>query len=126
MKKNASDQKINIQLRIERRDCPRQAHHLRGVLDEAAAPGVMIFASCGRATKSVAPLVDECFAQCAKARINNRAIVCAINSQSDLLALRANPAGTFQQFFFFLVRSVVAPSSFLLRVRIAGGHENRQ
>src|SRR5580765_6064097 len=73
VKENARDQKIKVQLGIERRDGPGYAHHLRGVLDETPAPSMMIFASCCGATKSVAPFVDERFGQCAKTGINDRA-----------------------------------------------------
>src|ERR1044072_349492 len=64
---------------------------------------MMIFASCSGATKSVAPLVDECFGQCAKARINNRA-----NGLHDKFPVRcllcAQVCWSFQQFSFLLVR----------------------
>src|SRR5882724_4342306 len=55
MKQDAGKQKIDIQLRIERRDLLRDAHHLRGVLDKATAACVMIIARGGGATKPVAP-----------------------------------------------------------------------
>src|SRR4030095_16224867 len=73
------------------------------MLDEAATPGVMIFASCCGATKSVAPFVDEHFGQCAKARINDRA-----NGLHDKFPVRclffAQVCRFFQQFPFFLFR----------------------
>ena len=40
----------------------RDAHHLRGVLDQAAAPGVMIIACRRRSSKTLAPFVHERFA----------------------------------------------------------------
>ncbi len=55
VEENAGQQEIDIQLRIERRDLLRDAHHLGSVLDKAAAARVMIIASSGGAAKPVAP-----------------------------------------------------------------------
>ena len=70
MKENTGDQKIEIQLRIKRRDLCRHAHHLRRMLDQSAATRVMIFArGCG-ATKAIAPLVNEHLRQSAQPGIS--------------------------------------------------------
>ena len=55
VKENPRKQEIEVQVRVERRDLLRDAHHLRGVLDESAAPRVMIITRGGSATESVTP-----------------------------------------------------------------------
>ena len=62
VEEDTSDQQIAIQLRIQRRDLFRYAHHLRGVLNQSAAPRVMIVARGSCATEPVAPFFQECFA----------------------------------------------------------------
>ena len=57
VKKNPGDQQVRIQLRIDRCDLLRYAHHLRGVLDEPATTSMMVFARCRGATKTFAPFI---------------------------------------------------------------------
>ena len=61
VEKGTGNHKIEIQLRIKRRDLFGHSHHLRGVLNQAPAPRVMIVARGGGATEPVAPFVQECF-----------------------------------------------------------------
>ena len=72
VKENSSDEQIQIQLRIKRRDLGRDPHHLSGVLDQSAAARVMISARTGRVTKARAVLRDERGTECVKPRITNR------------------------------------------------------
>src|SRR5438034_11458364 len=57
VKQNAGQQKIGIQLWIERRDLLCDAHHLGGVLDQSATARMMIIAGSSGATKTLAPFV---------------------------------------------------------------------
>ena len=59
VKQNAGEQKIEIELRIERRDRHRDAHHLRGVLDQTTAPRVMIIAGRSRAAETLAEFLQK-------------------------------------------------------------------
>src|SRR5450755_2317317 len=62
MKEDTGNQKIDIQFRIERRNAKRDAHHLRGVLDQTTAPRMMVIARRGRAAKPIAPFFQKSFA----------------------------------------------------------------
>src|SRR5437899_12798501 len=55
VKQNAGQQKIGVQLWIEWRDLPCDAHHLGGVLDQSATARMMIIAGSSGATKPIAP-----------------------------------------------------------------------
>ena len=59
MEENPRKQQIEVQVRVERRDLLRDAHHLRRVLDQPSAARVMIIARGGSAPEPVAPLLQE-------------------------------------------------------------------
>ena len=72
VKKNPGNEQIAVQSGIKLRHLLRDAHHLGGVLDQAAAPGVMIVAGRGGAAEALAILGDEFGAQGAQPGIVNR------------------------------------------------------
>ena len=72
VEENAGDEQVEIQVGIKRRDLRRDAHHLRGVLDQAAAAGVMITAGAGGVAETRAVLRDELGAERVKPRVANR------------------------------------------------------
>ena len=63
VKENAGHQKIDIQLRVERRNRHCRAHHLRGVFDQTAAASVMVFSRCGCPPEPFTELFDETVAK---------------------------------------------------------------
>ncbi len=69
---NAGDEKIDIQLPVERRDSQSYPHHLSGMLDQSAASSVVIIARRSCAAKAIAPFVQKSVAQRAEPRIDNR------------------------------------------------------
>src|SRR5262249_53422041 len=69
MEQNSRQKQIEIQLRIQGRDRHSDSHHLSRMLDQAAAPGMMITASRRGPSKPVSPLSEECFAQRSKTRV---------------------------------------------------------
>ena len=80
----------------------RDAHHLRGMLDESAAPRVMIITRRGRPPEPITPFFQERLTQSAQSRIAN----CLDRLQNKIPSRRlfgAQICGALQQFVFFLI-----------------------
>src|SRR5262245_55030700 len=63
VEENACGQEVEIEIRIERRDRGRDAHHLRGELNQSASSWKVITTGNGRIAKAGPMLRDEFLAQ---------------------------------------------------------------
>ena len=59
VKENPGEKKINVQLGIERTEGKGHTHHLRSVLNQSAAAGVVIISRGGSAPKAITKILQE-------------------------------------------------------------------
>lgn len=69
VEKDTSDEEIFVEARVDGADGAGGAHHLSDVLEEASAPGVVVFLGGGSTAKAVAELIDEVSAESFEARV---------------------------------------------------------